>query len=68
MAKAEARMKIYEQEKLEAKVQSEKLVVTEEFRKDKEVHMVWSIVDATKRSEEELYDPERQASKGQENR
>ena len=30
LAKAEARMKIYEQEKLQAKVQSEKLVVTEE--------------------------------------
>ena len=30
MAKAEARVKIYEQEKLEAKVQSEKLVVTED--------------------------------------
>ena len=33
MAKAEARVKIYEQEKLEAKVQSEKLVVTEESGK-----------------------------------
>ena len=33
LAKAEARVKIYEQEKLEAKVQSEKLVVTEESGK-----------------------------------
>ena len=33
MAKAEARVKIYEQKKLEAKVQSEKLVVTEESGK-----------------------------------
>ena len=33
MTKAEARVKIYEQEKLEAKVQSEKLVVTEESGK-----------------------------------
>ena len=33
MAKAEAIVKIYEQEKLEAKVQSEKLVVTEESGK-----------------------------------
>ena len=33
MVKAEARVKIYEQEKLEAKVQSEKLVVTEESGK-----------------------------------
>ena len=33
MAKAEARVKIYEQEKLEAKLQSEKLLVTEESGK-----------------------------------
>ena len=32
-AKAEARVKIYDQEKLEAKVQNEKLVVTEESGK-----------------------------------
>ena len=37
-------------------------------RKDKDVHMRWSIVHRTERSEEELYDPQRQASKGQGNR
>ena len=30
--------------------------------------MGWSIVDVTERSEEELYNPVRQASKGQGNR
>ena len=33
MANAQARVKIYEQDKLEAQVQSEKLVVTEESGK-----------------------------------
>ena len=43
-------------------MRSEKLAVTEE-----EVHMGWSIIDKTKRSQVELCNPERQASKGQEN-
>ena len=34
--------------------------------KDKEVHVGWSIVDRTERSEEKLCDPERQASKEEE--
>ena len=67
MGQAEARMKIYEQGKLEAKVQSEKLVVTEESKKTRKYTWDGPLLKE-QRSEEEIYDPERQASKGQENR
>ena len=67
MGQAEARMKIYEREKLEAKVQSEKVVVTEESKKTRKYTWDGPLLKEH-RSEEEIYDPERQASKGQENR
>ena len=68
LAKAEARVKIYEQEKLEAKVQTEKLVITEDSGRTRKY--AWDGPSLTKQRDqrENLCDPERQTSKEQENR